>query len=278
MKHKKKTVTLIILAVSIFLSIFLLRPVLKSEKTTSYSTGYLNQKEKTVLAITASATTASVVLAAVPGDATTPIADKLADVSGYMAIVLSAVILEKHLIPITSEAASLFIIPGGLILLILYMLFRKKALKSMGIRLLLFSVVLVCLIPLSITISRTVDNVYQTSISEVINEGENSAEIINSEENTDDENQSWLDKISGTVQNSLNAITEGADEIASQFKNLLNDFIKLVAVMIVTSILIPVLTLLVMWWLVKLIFSSAMDSDRDIQKISRQLDKITERN
>lgn len=34
----------------------------------------------------ASSTTASVVLAAVPGDATTPIADKLADVSGYMAV------------------------------------------------------------------------------------------------------------------------------------------------------------------------------------------------
>ena len=55
----------------------------------------LEEKQETVLELTAASTAASAAITLLPGDTATPIADKLADLSGYFLIVLCAIFLEK---------------------------------------------------------------------------------------------------------------------------------------------------------------------------------------
>ncbi len=66
----------------------------------------LEEKQETVLELTAASTAASAAITLLPGDTATPIADKLADLSGYFLIVLCAIFLEKYLLTIPD--------PGGL--------------------------------------------------------------------------------------------------------------------------------------------------------------------
>ena len=71
----------------------------------------LQAKQETVLELTAASTAASAAITLLPGDTATPIADKLADLSGYFLIVLCAIFLEKYLLTITAGAAFRLLFP-----------------------------------------------------------------------------------------------------------------------------------------------------------------------
>ena len=58
----------------------------------------LDEKKDTVLELTVAATATSALITLIPGDVGTPIAEKVADLSGYLLIVLCAVFLEKYLL------------------------------------------------------------------------------------------------------------------------------------------------------------------------------------
>ena len=73
----------------------------------------LEEKQETVLELTAASTAASAAITLLPGDTATPIADKLADLSGYFLIVLCAIFLEKYLLTITAAAAFKVLIPAA---------------------------------------------------------------------------------------------------------------------------------------------------------------------
>ena len=73
----------------------------------------LAEKQETVLELTAASTAASAAITLLPGDAATPIAEKLADLSGYFLIVLCAIFLEKYLLTITSYVSFTILIPAA---------------------------------------------------------------------------------------------------------------------------------------------------------------------
>ena len=77
----------------------------------------LDEKKADVLKLTASSAAAATALAAVPGDATTPVANKLADLTSYFLIVLMVVFLEKYLVTLTGYATFFILIPLACVLL-----------------------------------------------------------------------------------------------------------------------------------------------------------------
>lgn len=277
---KGRKIAILISVVSVFLSVFLLKPVLSSDQVTSYSTDYLDQKEKTVMKVTGIATAASVVLAAVPTDTTTPIAEKLADVSGYMAGALAVILFEKYLVPIAGTVVALFLIPVALILLICYLLSDKRWLKLMSIRMFLLSALIVCLVPLSVTFSKSVDATYDTRFRETMNEIDTTskkAEKENQTEKTEKKQSSGnaildlfndaKDKVSETTSE----LTADASQLAKRAETAVNNFVELVAIMILTSFLVPVVTFILLLFLVKMIFNISSGSDNEYRKFSREI-------
>ena len=79
-------------------------------KINAHAIQSLDDKKTTALELTAAATAASAAITLIPGDAGTPIADKLADLSSYFLIVVCAIYLEKYLVTITGLAAFIFIV------------------------------------------------------------------------------------------------------------------------------------------------------------------------
>ena len=108
----------------------------------------LEEKQETVLELTAASTAASAAITLLPGDTATPIADKLADLSGYFLIVLCAIFLEKYLLTITAAAAFKVLIPAACAVFATAALFPhlRRTAGALAWKLALFSVAIMLVV------------------------------------------------------------------------------------------------------------------------------------
>ena len=213
----------------------------------------LAEKQETVLELTAASTAASAAITLLPGDTATPIAEKLADLSGYFLIVLCAIFLEKYLLTITSYVSFTILIPAACALGIAALCSEKlrAALGKLAWHLLLFALAIAFAIPAGVKVSSMIEDTYRASIEETIANTEQTTEDIQSATSgeTDESEKSGL---SGLFSKVTEGITGAATAAVEQLKTVLNRFIEALAVMLVTSCLIPILVLLFFAWLVKL--------------------------
>ena len=108
---KKAIIGTVILIVVSLVSIFGVSPIVRKPEFHKNSLEVLEEKERNVTIITASAIAASVGLAAIPGDVTTPIANEILDLTSKLAIVIGAIFLEKILLSLTGYLTFSFLIP-----------------------------------------------------------------------------------------------------------------------------------------------------------------------
>lgn len=291
-RKKSTLITIIILGICILLSLFALRPAMQSDKAQSYSINYLNEKEKTVLKTTAVSATTSVVLAAIPSDATTPIAEKLADVTGYMAGILVIVYLEKYIVSVAGTFTATWLIPVSLGLLIFYLIFRKKWLQSLGIRILLLSALLTCIVPLSVAFSKSVENAYQDNLekataaiqlTEDAKTTESNKKSESSSESSDSNNsknvweiiQDTLNDVGEKAANAAESVKVSVSEITDRVVDAANNFVQVVAIMILTSFLVPLIIFILFLWALKLIFKvSSGGSGAEYKQLTNKMNEL----
>lgn len=209
----------------------------------------LEEKQETVLELTAASTAASAAITLLPGDTATPIADKLADLSGYFLIVLCAIFLEKYLLTITAGAAFKVLIPAACAAFATAALFPhlRRTAGALAWKLALFSVAIMLVIPVGIRVSDLIEDTYQASIAATIQEAKEATDTIQSSQNEGSATEQ--SGISGFFSKVTDSITGAVEKL----RNVLNRFLEALAVMLVTTCLIPILVLLFFVWLVKLI-------------------------
>lgn len=249
---KKKIISAAALMLVALVSVFLLSDVAASPKFHAETLASLEEKQETVLELTAVSTAVSTAITLLPGDAATPIADKLADLSSGFLLVLCAIYLEKYLLTITGYAAFQILIPVSCVLFAASMFIDWRPLKGLAKKLLIFGTAIVLVIPASVQLSDLIEETYQSSIEETIETAkEATAEVERSAEQEAGGGESlggWFDKIKDGVTTTV----KGA---ADKVSNVVNRMIEALAVMIVTACAIPILVLLFFVWLVKTIFS-----------------------
>lgn len=145
----------------------------------------LDEKKTDVLKMTATSAAASTALALIPGDATTPVANKLADLTSYFVVILMIIFLEKYLVTLTGYAAFFILIPTACVLLAGGICLNKRLLKILAVKIAIFGVVLYAIIPVSMTVSSIVENTYEASIESTVEEAEDITNEIN--DSTDSE-------------------------------------------------------------------------------------------
>ena len=77
------------------ISVFVLSGPASSPEFHKDSLAELEEKQTTVLELSAASAAASAAITLIPGDTATPIADKLADLSSHFLVVLCAIFLEN---------------------------------------------------------------------------------------------------------------------------------------------------------------------------------------
>ena len=214
----------------------------------------LEEKQETVLELTAASTAASAAITLLPGDTATPIADKLADLSGYFLIVLCAIFLEKYLLTITAGAAFKVLIPAACAVFATAALFPhlRRTAGALAWKLALFSVAIMLVIPVGIRVSDLIEDTYQASIAATIQEAKEATDTIH-QSSQNEGSATEQSGISGFFSKVTDSITGAAAGAVEKLRNVLNRFLEALAVMLVTTCLIPILVLLFFVWLVKLV-------------------------
>ena len=237
------TVSCILIAA---LSFFFLAGILSSPETYSGIIRSIDDKVETVLKLTASSTAASAGITAIPGDAGTPIAEKLADFSEYGILILCVLYAEKYLLSILGSGVFKFIIPIACMLYPLGFFRDLEGIKPILKKIAIVSLALYFVIPLSVHISDRIYETYQASIDNTISAAEDLAEdAVIAGSSAEDQN---------AIQRIWSALSESASSLAERGAEILNRFIESLAVMIVTSCVIPILVLLFSLWIINQVF------------------------
>ena len=228
------------------LSFFYLAGILSSPETYSGILRSIDDKVQTVLKLTASSTAASAGITAIPGDAGTPIAEKLADFSEYGILILCVLYAEKYLLSILGSGVFKFIIPIACVLYPLGFFRDLEGIKPILKKIAIVSLALYFVIPPSVHISDPIYDTYQASIDTTITAAEDLAEDATLAGSTA-EDQNAIQRIWGYLSESASSFAERGAEI-------LNRFIESLAVMIVTSCVIPLLVLFFSLWIINQVF------------------------
>ena len=205
----------------------------------------LDDKEEKVMKLTGSCATAATLLAAVPDDATTPVADEIADLASTFAIVLSVIFIEKYSLTLIGHMVFKFLFPIAILLLIAWLLLNRAFLVRWGIKLGLFGAILCLIIPFAMDVSELIEQTSDYKIEQTIAEAEEISEEIN--ENTDSEGnfltKAW-EKIKG-----------GVSGLMDRASNLLKNTLETVAVLLATACIIPMAVVFVMVWVIRALFA-----------------------
>ncbi len=242
MEITKKLLCLILLLAIALVSVFVIAKPATSPDSYRQTIESIDEKKATVMGITATAATASTVLAAIPGDVTTPIANQIMEISSYLLIVVCVLVLEKSLLTVMGYLSFNILIPIACGLLGIYTFLKKEALKILAIKFIVFALVIVTIIPFSLKISDLIYEANKTTIEQVTAEID---ESMIEEENEQD--KSWLDKMLDKVKESVSTAKEKA-------KQILNSFIDAIAMFIITYCAIPIMVILLVIWFIKFLF------------------------
>ncbi len=208
-------------------------------KTQAATVAELDEKVETGMTLSAGATGAAVLVSLLPEDIATPVAEKLADVALYFVIVLSALYLEKYLVTILGLAAFRILIPAALVLMGVSLFWNPRRLRALALKLFVLALAVFLVIPASVKVSKLIDETFETSFRQTMTAAEEFRE------------EGEAEKENGFLSGLVETITGAVKKYTDQAIHLLNRFIQSLAVMIVTSCVIPLLVLLFFLWLLK---------------------------
>ena len=282
--NKKKYIYIVIWLLIGILSFTVLEKYASAPESHQTTIASLDEKKATVLELTAATTATSALITLIPGDVGTPIAEKVADLSGYLLIVLCAIFLEKYLVTITGYAAFKIFIPVACVLFAVNMAAQNRSIDKLARRLLIFGICIFLVVPTSVKVSNLIETTYQSQIDATLEDAKSTREMLeNSSDSGQEQNEqtqeSEMEQTSGvtglwdkakdalssakdSVTTAVGNVTISSEELVQKVQDSLNHFVEAVAVMLITSCVIPILVLLVFFWLIKVLLDVDISSGK----------------
>lgn len=233
----------------------------------------LEEKHTQVLELTALSTALSMGVSALPDDIGTPIAQKLADISTYLILILCAIFLEKYLVTITGYAAFKILIPVACLLSILYILWNSEGCFKLAKKVFMFGIAIYLVVPTSIRVSNLIENTYQLSVevSDVVTEEELQIEESSQVEESTEKMGLW-EKVKSSIADFTTNVEKTVTQSVENVEEKINIIIEGVAVMIVTSCILPIALLFFFTWIIRIILG--IDINFKIPKVKGKVIKI----
>ncbi len=255
-KVSKRSIYLIILISIALFSIFVVSKIVTAPDFNKATIDSLDDKKVTVLKLASTTAASSTALSFIPGDAAMPIANQIAELTPYFIVILGAILLEKMLISVVGYVSFKYIIPFACFLGIIYLFSKREILRILAIKLAIFGLVLVLAIPASIVISDLIYESYKASIEQTIETANENQEYIDEKKNDlYEEDKNWMEKIGGYLSNLTSKIGVNLSEIVKKGEETLSAFLDSIAVLIITSCVIPIVVILMFIWIIKILFS-----------------------
>ena len=248
-RRLKKWQVAVIFAAVLALCLCLVGPLLTKATTYPSTIRYLDSKLHNANLITSGAASTSFIITFLKDDFGTPVANELAKISGYMLVIVSALTLEKYLLT-SIGAVSGFILPAAAFILGMLWLFlrdenKRRLAGEYAVRLLIFAVCIALIIPVACLCGRGVEELNRDPISKSIQDAEEANQIV---EMLPDKEQ---DK--NILEKALYGILDGLKERIEWATDKFNGFVHSVAVLMITTIAIPVVIIIAFLLAIRLI-------------------------
>ena len=137
-------------------------------------------------------------------------------------------------------------------------IFKRNIWKQFAYKLVLFGLGIYLIVPVSVKVSDMIETTYQTSIEQTIDSAKQTTEEI--KDSSDGEESSG-------VSGFISKVKDGVSDTTAKIQNVLNNFIEALAVMIVTSCLIPILVMIFFVWIIKSMLGMDMTGWKRIERI-----------
>ena len=251
----------LLLVVLALVSILWLADLTSSPEWHAVSIADLDEKKVTVMELTAATAAASVAVSAVPGDATTPIANQISELSSYLLLVVGAIMLEKVLLTLTGYLAFTYLIPAACILGAVSLFLPRVGLQRLALKLALFGLAICLVIPVSLRVSGLVEETF--AVQQTVEEAAQAADTIQEEAGEETEG-GWLSQIG-------DALTSGVASLIQKAEDTISSFVDAIAALLIVNCVIPLLILWFFLWLMKAILGLRLEVP--VQKLRQAVRK-----
>lgn len=238
----KRVLAAVILVFFAVFSVVFIGDRASSPETHAKTIASIDNKAETVLKFTTYSTLASAIITVLPDDTATPIAEKLSDFTEDFLLILCVLYAEKYLLTIIGAGAFKVLIPIACACFAVGLFWKGETLKKLAIKFAVFGLAIFVTIPLSIGVSDMIYDSYSGTIDETIAAAESFTGAGEQEAQTEEQGTGFLS----------NAVKSAA-QLRTEAPKLLRGYVEALAVMIVTSCIIPVLVLVFFVWLIKMV-------------------------
>ena len=296
----RKVIIVLLLMAALAASVFYGKNTAGDNQYHNRRISYLEEKRDNAKDLIAAASSAAFMISLLPEDTATPNANQIADIGKDFLIILSALTAEQYLLAITGRAAFICLIPIGLVIGMISVLVRRlRWTRRLTYVFILFGIVLYAAIPLSILIAGTIDDAYQDTVETTIqatqnlemeyhlagiglDETEGFTELQTEQEKESEEEKSLFSSLKDTVfgageavsetvgtavQDTQDFITGAKDtienlpEMVEKTRELARQYMEAFVIMLVTTCVIPILTILALAFLLHLICGLDFDPE-----------------
>ena len=238
-----KLIVLTLLLLFAIISVTVISPYVSIPANRQVSLQTLDKQKMRATSLTAAVTGASFAVSALPDDTASGIADELADLSGVLMIIVCGIYLEKFLLTTTGFVSFSVLIPAACLLLGINLFRPSDLLHSWGIKLIALALLFFAIVPSGVALSNLVQDTFADSIDQAFIAAES---FSNEVDQTEDESNLFAKVVEG--------ISNGVAKLLDTAKNVLSIFTDAIAVLLITSCAIPLITLLAFVWVIRILF------------------------
>lgn len=218
----------------------------------------LEESKTTVMEFSGATIAVSLAITALPDDFGSPLAGTLADMNKYFVFIFAVLYVEKLIVVEGIKFSFAYIIPIACGLYILAVLSGWAPLKVFAQKVMILGLAIIFVIPISTHVTEKVCDDYLVYVDETIAEADAGAEKVNEIMASGEEGTTVFDKLTDAFKTAI----QGISDLLTYFENVLKKCVNSVAIMIVTTFVVPMLVLLLFRWLLKELFSLNLQTPR----------------
>ena len=267
--RKEKLVKILAIVFLMVFSFTVLTHVSPESKFIQDTVKHLEDSQNTIMKFSGTTIATSLSLSALPNDFASPLASTVSDLNTYFIFIFAVLFVEKLLVIEGIKIALAAIIPAACILYIASLVFEKEGFRKFGKKLLIVGISVILVIPISTHFTEKVCADYLAYVDETIEEADAGANKINELMTEDAEDATFFDKLTDAFKT---AITD-VNDLLAYFKNVVKKFVNSVAVMIVTTFVLPMLVMLLFRWLLTELFALHLPEPKVSIKLPKELKK-----
>lgn len=256
--HRVKAVKILLAVLISVSSVFVLAYKVPENRYVKETLDSLEESKATVMEFSGATIAVSLAITALPDDFGSPLANTLTDMNKYFVFIFAVLYVERLIVVEGMKLSFVCIIPIACGLYILAVLSGRDFFKKFAAKLMILALAIIFVIPISTHVTEKVCEDYLVYVDETIEEADAGAEKVNEIMASGEEGKTVFDKLTDAFKTAI----RGISDLLAYFENVLKKCVNSIAIMIVTTCVVPVLVLLLFRWLLRELFSLNLQTPR----------------